>query len=1460
MDNYDLQRFEEIKQQLLRERSSNARNPFVDRSDEESYQRAVSEKEDSSAFRTITKIGMLGLAGYALGRTVPKDVWVDAIHKMGSYGKGIFGRYIEARNSVITGKVTRGFAGTTTSQLSDFLEEQARPFLYDIETSSANITAREAALRETRARLQERFGRSHPKLNKYTGLTVEDVLQLKASQANNFNVISQESYDVILRARRRLDPSGEWFDKLVIDHNLYRAKHGALGQSAIRDNRWASKRSLGEMAYNSLGFQIPFVGFRPVDLIAPFFRMGAKDIDFARVGKGVTVEAGIVAPTVGVTYMVGGKLMHYGSKGVTNLAPGRVFRAQKIDKFAEANLARLGKHPLQSDRLNQQGPIQTAQDFSSKLQDLAGFGPKYRSQPWAPSSVFHRAKEQEAIRSGQAYYRPYTNIKVHDLPFRERVKRQAEASYRGVRYDPGEVVTSPYYGNPIPRLQKLREKMGFASFGRVVDATDPTKSFTTEGWLTGNNAIKPGPLSYGVRPLRQGEKVKGFGKDIVTGVDHFVYEDKLSVKANIVGQFFTGRLNDLLGATTGMGFRPSSGRFGVLLNIANIAWMGQVLNPINGYAIDAIAYANYMFGRVTSAFGFAPWEDVTVGDIGIKAYEGVTLAAAGIKDVTGITAGSKYLEDLMPGLINSPLSGIARTVGPVLLGSRFGTKGILAGLGFAGLSGGISDVFGTPLAGAGLTTSSSELYEMYSGDRMVPVKKSRWWMMGKTPFYGEGIDRYEPHWVALAKSDWQYTNTLYGSKYEYFKHVSSLPTPHNFFGFGGDENYYSEKLSEARPYPVSASGEDINVGEMAPFNAQYSRGVDFNTLNKLGYGAPDSYTPPIAKETDYKYKEMFNTFTEFGGIYKFLGQMTLGDFKTGPVLESASNITDPRRLYWDKDLGGLFGATELLRRYFPKPNDINISEFVNNIPNQMPDFLPGIRSRFEGDRDSTVDFTVGDPYAKVKGGEYRLPGAGYESVHKLHSGQPGQYSVVDAFLILADVAPNSTAIRIYGGMINKMIASGELSDEWINKIEQAKQQMEDKQKGLALEFKERKFTNLDNISSVNQEIKYNALERTIGAAWERLTFDALPEAGRIIPFGGLITHKLFPHHTAEQDYLERVVYGSRKSSWYDPVESFIEPKFNTLVNENPLTAIGGAGLFSALTATTPASFLTRGLIGGSLIGGLSTARSIGYGKLEGGFIPFERQEETEVIDYFDKLEYMRYQKSIDLAESQGDPATARRLKLNQSRRTMVGLNLNNSEGLKKAYSAIPTQERPYFESFINAPEESRDSIMNMVPSYMGDIYGSIWKPGSVNRNTKEIMSNWLQTNELPDEDWGGWNLGYKKQTIMAKTMDTPDNSVSIDLHRQYISNRVANEASFIPNLGLELQNLMGDSTVEHNMGWLSSSREKVDMAQHSIRSGMQNVRVTSRIESSVDRSPHYRNRYKHDRRKNRNAYIEDRVR
>ena len=120
----------------------------------------------------------------------------------------------------------------------------------------------------------------------------------------------------------------------------------------------------------------------------------------------------------------------------------------------------------------------------------------------------------------------------------------------------------------------------------------------------------------------------------------------------------------------------------------------------------------------------------------------------------------------------------------------------------------------------------------------------------------------------------------------------------------------------------------------------------------------------------------------------------------------------------------------------PIPPRRKAIDYYNPIPNLMGKKYPWMPGP-----EYYIDFQHGDPYTKVKMGEMRLPGPGYEALHGLHSGTQGVYDPVDAFMILADVAPYSDQYKEYRKIVGGMSRRGELTPEWQERYQQKLKQI-----------------------------------------------------------------------------------------------------------------------------------------------------------------------------------------------------------------------------------------------------------------------------------------------------------------------------------------------------------------------------------------------------------------------------------
>ena len=109
------------------------------------------------------------------------------------------------------------------------------------------------------------------------------------------------------------------------------------------------------------------------------------------------------------------------------------------------------------------------------------------------------------------------------------------------------------------------------------------------------------------------------------------------------------------------------------------------------------------------------------------------------------------------------------------------------------------------------TKNAKELSDYFvNGDEA--VRKGRYWSIGNTPFTGGKIDYYRPNSYRRLKSDWKYTDSLYGSKDEYYANAWFPTIEHPLAPikhFITDNRHYEEKHYDDRPFLISEGIPEI---------------------------------------------------------------------------------------------------------------------------------------------------------------------------------------------------------------------------------------------------------------------------------------------------------------------------------------------------------------------------------------------------------------------------------------------------------------------------------------------------------------------------------------------------------------------------------------------------------------------------------------------------------------------------
>lgn len=538
------------------------------------------------------------------------------------------------------------------------------------------------------------------------------------------------------------------------------------------------------------------------------------------------------------------------------------------------------------------------------------------------------------------------------------------------------------------------------------------------------------------------------GKEAATktgAADYYVFRPNEGLKD--FANFQLNRVGHLFEQTLGFGIK-----FGATPGETAKRWLGISIGAMAG--IEALRYTDY---AMRQTIGTGPISAPLQAYAAIRNVEQHVLAA------TGIQPAAEYLENLMPGLVSSPLSMLARTaaafrffrgqapfgfLGASKLGeaaakaanleARFGLKGRAA----AGL-----------LAATQLTDiaeSPVHLAAVYRGEVDVPVREGRGWLAGTTPYGGGRVTHTRPHLIPTLLSHAREIG-VYGSEKSYWQAQLGLPVPEAWFGLRPLLFPYApEQHAVEQGRAVAATGPMVGLAGNLPLigptiNAtlgellkptqywqkdQWADTELTNIAQRLGFDplkGQRSLTDPTSLISSLQ--RQIDVLRDFLGMPGFMlgaaKRMVTGEsdfYAPNRELETFGQATSWERAYYDMQLGGLGGFSELPRRMLPHRRHETL--LVNPLPNRLAEqqWLPGKSSSFPRDRNSYTDFTRGDPYSRLISGEARLPGPGREALVRLHSGIPGVYSPYDRWLVLRDIAPTSQAFRHYDALVKSWAA------------------------------------------------------------------------------------------------------------------------------------------------------------------------------------------------------------------------------------------------------------------------------------------------------------------------------------------------------------------------------------------------------------------------------------------------------
>lgn len=643
----------------------------------------------------------------------------------------------------------------------------------------------------------------------------------------------------------------------------------------------------------------------------------------------------------------------------------------------------------------------------------------------------------------------------------------------------------------------------------------------------------------------------------------------------------------------------------------------------------------------------------------------------------------------------------------------------------------------------GMMEDPDELKAVYSGEKLVEVKKGRWWEAGGTPYEGGQTSYFRPHAYhsLMTKAE---ERSVWGDEVDEYSPLTRFLL-RNFTYHLEEKNYYN------RPYPISgAAFEDVPVigkllgatigrvikpTRLMHEEELYQEGAGGREIAYLqGYGSSPELGEigPGIPESPYGAFHSLGaiqyTFREIEGLTGYaknvLQKIVTGREVLGTrqyIMENSNLMDSSIESFWNKDLGGFGFTSEPLRRLFPRPRaEI---ETYNPIMNTMPSYIPERLKR-------------GDPYRLISNGYARLPGKGYEALNPDVKGlDPEDYPDIHKYKILADIAPQSReTIRLREKLMQRKIGKALTEHE----VKMFNNITEYHQKRLAATRDDIFHENAIKIPFISDAISSGYLGMT------ELVRRGSAGLENLIPGGFRPSAKLLGHtRDAIETYEFERVYNTANSFWDAPIRDWFRP-----------------ALYSA------ASFL-------------------GWD----GKPPHVKKRE-QLDEHFDKIQFIKYMR---LADSATNPKDRKRY-LNLAARTRTGVNPGGDA--LSMYLSLPTQEKRFFDAFAHAEGSDRERILELVPEDQHHLYKAVWErldageSLSMLSSSKPIIdeeymySKYSQVQEelnlgpAPKADWIGWHKDVDINDIKVKYVS----SLGEDVHDYDMWNSQVRNASRKPYL------------------------------------------------------------------------------
>ena len=180
---------------------------------------------------------------------------------------------------------------------------------------------------------------------------------------------------------------------------------------------------------------------------------------------------------------------------------------------------------------------------------------------------------------------------------------------------------------------------------------------------------------------------------------------------------------------------------------------------------------------------------------------------------------------------------------------------------------------------------------------------------------------------------------------------------------------------------------------------------------------------------------------------------------------------------------------------------------------------------------------------------------------------------------------------------------------------------------------------------------------------------------------------------------------------------------------------------------------------------------------------------------------------------------------------------DRGDSISEVTSAMPKNDKDYFKEFVNAPDEEKLEILDLVPKYMRRPLQASW---GLEVEEKDNLGKFFSKNTLPGHSWEGWDENVDLDVVktkMAKNEQIEFSDANVWAKDVDQANRVS---VGIPELGRR-------STFEHSVGKLRSLFGKI---------GYEDMKYNGRLSSTEEVNLYI----KHDRKAEYAGEIEAKLR